>query len=320
MKNYGNVSVLILGYQRPANIQKLLSLCKNLGIENIYVSIDGPKFGDSSAVESQKHIVNVLDNFRKDFNGNFYSSVRRSNVGCAASVLSSIDWFFRQVDYGVILEDDCMPSEDFFKFASYMKLEIDRNEKIWIACGTQFAPSEVTGKSSVVSSYALTWGWMTSNIKWKEIRESLFNNFDKSNKKSNILNVVENQYWKAGANRAYKGITDVWDTVLLYRMRIENKFAILPNQNLVSNIGMDDFATHTKVQTPFLNMQIGTLGADYTKLNYSTNVDYWLRTDFYKISFRHLISTRITAFFDFISYKDKHKQGLLQKWLEAEII
>lgn len=42
------------------------------------------------------------------------------NQGCRAGVRSAIDWFFEQVDEGIILEDDCVPHPDFFPYCAHL--------------------------------------------------------------------------------------------------------------------------------------------------------------------------------------------------------
>ena len=37
-------------------------------------------------------------------------------MGCRKSVSSGISWFFDQEEMGIILEDDCLPSESFFNY------------------------------------------------------------------------------------------------------------------------------------------------------------------------------------------------------------
>ena len=39
---------------------------------------------------------------------------RDKNLGCKYAVSSAIDWFFENEEMGIILEDDCLPSQSFF--------------------------------------------------------------------------------------------------------------------------------------------------------------------------------------------------------------
>ena len=313
-----DLSVLIVGYRRADNILKILEICKDSGISNIYISVDGPKSGNAEGIEDHTKIQNNLTKFKSTFRGNLTIYLRERNVGCAASVMSSCDWFFEQTDYGAVLEDDCLPTKDFFIFAKNMEPRIFSDKEIWLACGTQFAPKVLTNNSATISQYALTWGWVTSKMKWLEIRKSLFENGQKEVKGNPRLENVDKVYWEAGARRAYQGFTDVWDSVLVYRMQVENKYSILPPENLITNIGNDFAATHTKVQNIFLNRESGVYINSGMRINKNQNLDIWIRKNVYNISTRHLFTTRITKILDLLFRRAKFTK-LLLRWERSQI-
>lgn len=312
------LSVLIIGYRRSENILKILNICKVSGIKNIFLSIDAPKPNSASGQLDYNRIKEYIALFESDYSGNLKVHLRSRNVGCAASVMSSCDWFFSQINYGVILEDDCIPTKDFFIFAKNMEQKISLDSKIWLACGTQFAPSFIIKNSSIISQYALTWGWATNSAKWVDIKRSFTEKNQTRDKMRLKLGVIDKVYWAAGARRAYAGFTDVWDTVLVYRMQVENKYAILPPENLITNVGNDFAATHTHGDTDFLNRVAGTFSEDSDTI-FSPAVDKWLRNNFYGISLRHIFSTKIRLFLDTFNPKRCNKVGLLQRWENAAI-
>ena len=313
-----DLSVLIVGYRRADNILKILEICKDSGISNIYISVDGPKSGNFEGIEDHNKIQNNLAKFKSTFSGNVTIYLRERNVGCAASVMSSCDWFFEQTNYGAVLEDDCLPTKDFFIFAKNMEARIFGDKEIWLACGTQFAPKVLTNNSAIISQYALTWGWATSKLKWLEIKRSIFENNQIEVNRIPKLGIVDKVYWEAGARRAYQGFTDVWDTVLVYRMQIENKYAVLPSDNLITNVGNDFAATHTHGDSVFLNQKIGIF-LDNGNIAYSPTVDLWLKENLYGISNKHLFSTKMRSILDLIIPQRPIAFGLLQRWNQATI-
>jgi len=313
-----DLSVLIVGYRRADNILKILEICKDSGVSNIYISVDGPKSGNVDGIDDHTKIQNNLTKFKSTFSGNLTIYLRERNVGCAASVMSSCDWFFEQTEYGVVLEDDCLPTKDFFIFAKNIEPRIFNDKEIWLACGTQFAPKVFTNNSATISQYALTWGWVTSKMKWFEIRKSIFENSQKKVKGNPRLENNDKVYWEAGARRAYQGFTDVWDSVLVYRMQVENKYSILPPENLITNIGNDFAATHTKVQNIFLNRKSGVYINSEMRINKNQNLDIWIRKNVYNISIRHLFTTRITKILDLLFRRAKFTK-LLLRWERSQI-
>ena len=312
------LSVLIVGYRRADNILKILEICRDSGISNIYLSVDGPKPENAKGVSDHFEIQRNIAKFKLNFSGNLIIHLRERNVGCAATVMSSCDWFFKHTDYGVVLEDDCIPTKDFFLFAKSMKQKICSDKRIWLACGTQFAPKELIDNSAIISRYALTWGWVTSQQKWLEIRRSIFQNSQEEARGNSRLGIVDKVYWEAGARRAYQGFTDVWDSILVYRMQVENKFSILPPENLITNIGNDFAATHTKDQSIFLNRERGIYTDSEISIQENYDLDIWISKNVYGISKRHLCTTKITKIVDILFRRAKFTE-LLLRWEQSQI-
>jgi hypothetical protein len=91
-------------------------------------------------------------------------------------------------------------------------------------------------------------------------------------------------------------------------MNVLNKKAILPGEPLISNKGNDASATHTTSDSPWLNLSLGKFdGSALPK--YSQRVDVWLKNTFYKITLRHLVTTRITRFLDLFSKSPRPTLG-----------
>ena len=312
-----DLAVLVIGYKRSVNIALILDLCKSSGISDIFISIDGPRTDDLKGVQDFEEIKKVVSEFSVNFLGEIKTNFRHTNVGCAASVLSSCDWFFEHIDYGMILEDDCIPSKYFFDFARSTKRYLEINNNVWLSCGTQFVPDEVLPSSPILSKYALTWGWVTTKEKWLEIRENLITAQTNNLIINNNLNLIDRIYWQAGSRRAYKGFTDVWDTILVYLMQVNKKYAILPNQNLVSNIGNDFAATHTKESSIFLNKTVGKFDEKSITPQFSNLADSWIKKNVYGISVRHTITTNFTWIKDYL--KSERNVELLIRWKNAKI-
>ena len=107
-------SILLLLYNREKVTRGLIERLKSIGsFRKIYVAVDGPKNSveDALKVEAVKSAVRDID-FCDDVKLLF----RSSNLGCKFGVSQAIDWFFSFEDEGIILEDDCYPSLQFFQF------------------------------------------------------------------------------------------------------------------------------------------------------------------------------------------------------------
>lgn len=303
-----NSALLIVGFKRMENILNILNVARMAGVQNFVIYLDGPKDNDSELREKQTRFVEL---FSKLSEQNLTTTIFRSehNYGCAVTVLRAIDFAFHAYEYLYILEDDCIPSASFFDFSDFSFGILESDHSIWLSCGTQFAPESITEGLIQISRYPLTWGWSTTRKKWIEIREALF--LPPRIYLSAGTSLVEQRYWRAGRDRAIMGITDVWDTVLVYAMLTLNKRALLPPKNLVENIGDDEAATHTRKASPWIKNPANSLVFPIRVASHSDNLDKWIRKNVFGISPRHLFSTRITQILDILHMKPrKFNQGL----------
>jgi len=299
VSNSSNLALLLIAYRRVETVGHILEISSSSGVKNVYVVID--KSPRDELVFFQEEIVSLCEKYRSSFS-TMHIIERRSNVGCAASVMTGIEWVFHHEDFLCILEDDCIPTPDFFAFVRATRNILESDDDVLLVCGTQFAPKTLSNGRWVKSKYALTWGWATTKKNWSVIRSNILsaeNSPISTRKRWSVKRFLdaEDRYWNSGARRARRGYVDVWDTVLLQVMRERKKYAILPAESLVTNVGDDTDATHTK-SSEWTHKSTGTFLEQHRQPSPSSEIDQWLERHFFRISRRHLISTRITQLID----------------------
>lgn len=318
MKHLLDVPVLIIAYRRPRIVQNILDICAKNRASSIYVILDGPKKNSSkSALDDNLSIKLIVENFARGYAGKIHTHFQNNNIGCAPSVLTGCDWIFQKENNAIILEDDCIPGDDFFDFSikSLQAMESDRN--IWLSCGTQFAPENLFQDSWALSKYPLTWGWATNKNKWDEMRTAISG--DKNLIKGSYR-YREITYWNAGAQRARCGYADVWDTLLAQQMLVHNKFAIVPKVTLVSNVGFDAIATHTKKESQWVKLTPQNLSEPKMPPIYSEEISEWLSKNLFRIQLKHIFTTKLKKVFDWIIFFNHKTLSLNEKWDKANLI
>ena len=308
-------AVLVIAYRRKAQLLTILEKCKENYITRIYIALDGPKDGNANAISENLQIRDAIKDFQDNFSGQVSTLFRDRNVGCAASCLSACDWIFDNEENAIILEDDCIPSNDFFIFARTSIEAMGKNDNIWLACGTQFAPKDITHSPWVLSKYALIWGWVTSKNNWLEISSAMKKGMPV--RSNSGISPWERIYWNEGARRAYDGWKDVWDTILVQQLIANQKFAILPKAPLVSNVGNDHVATHTFGESRWINLKTERFFDPSVEPSRLKSLDYWLRRKFYRIAIRHIVTTRITYFADLLNHENIPLKPMLFRWDSA---
>jgi GR25 family glycosyltransferase involved in LPS biosynthesis len=318
----GNTGVLVVAYRRFSNLEEIILRSRDAGIQKFFIHIDRPNPNNFDAELDHQKLLDVLETLMEREKLAISMKISDENQGCAVSVISGVNWAFsHHIDRIIVLEDDCLPTQNFFDFYKSHISEVEKHEDFWLLCGTQFAPKELTKNRALASAYALTWGWATSREKWKEIHRLFITPRSGWLKDLFSLN-PESSFWNAGARRALSGFTDVWDTVLIQGMQEFKKFSILPPYSLVSNVGNDSVASHVSHDSPWTKIAESVRSDVLGTAVKDEQVDVWLKVYFYKIRGRHLLSTKITLLLDFLlsSTSRKHFRGNLSSRIKSSWI
>ncbi len=313
-------ALLIVAYARSENLAQIVDTALRSGIQRIYIVLDVSNTNTKIQAE-QKQIEAFVQNFQRESDIFIHLKIRDHNVGCSANLLSGIDWAFTDEECLAILEDDCIPSSDFFEFTDQALKYLEGREDIWISGGFRVLPHLLLDQT-VLTKYPITWGWATTRKKWQEMQEVLieqertFSNFNFSGCKK-----LEKVYWRAGARRSYQGYIDAWDIPLALAFLSKSKSALLPAASLVSNVGDDEFATHTSTKSSGIAQGVGAFQKGNFSPRSSNLLNNSIASDHFKIRKRHLFTTKLTALSDLLSsiFGSKRQLPLIVRWKEAKI-
>ena len=283
---HDSTPVLVIAFLRKDNVLQIVKTLLESKCGRIYVSIDGGR--TSKETESQKLLIQELDELSKNSGINMYVNHYSTNFGVALGVIKAIDWFFEHETSGVIIEDDLVFDSNFINFCEKGLKKFGNFSEILMICGTQpFEREEFRNEIQFVN-YPMIWGWATWRNKWEIMREFILD----SNITKGKWKFPHAHYWKVGVRRVQSGIVDTWDIPLAASMRRLSLIAALPPANLVKNIGYDSFGTHTAGICWPLNMEtkeIDTvnlfLSDSLVKVNGHLNKD--IEKKLMKIRFRH---------------------------------
>lgn len=299
-----NYSVLVIAYNRPLLLNDLLHLLKAQGVSKVYIALDGPK----SSEENNDCIkcYNIASSYKTDMEIKILRNLH--NLGCMLGVVRALDWFYSNEEFGLVLEDDCFPTPDFFEF-----IESYRNNKaVYLDCApivTGHNPF-VTMASSTISKYMLVGAWATWNSVWKELRLNLFpGNFPKrkhlTGAKRSWAAMV---FWWTTATRARLGGLDTWDGMFNDAMWRTGIKCLVPQRNYVENRGFGPSATHSR--NPNESNLVNLSGSIQEMLN-TSNFDEFLEKYYYRIRWYHFITPLFRLFFNFIHKRNSHFEDRL---------
>ena len=240
--------VLFMIFNRPDTTQKVFNAIRQAKPKQLFVAADGPREETEGEKEKCKQARKVIE--QVDWNCEVKTLFRDKNLGCKIADTFAIDWFFENVDEGIILEDDCLPSQSFFWFCQELLEYYRSDRRIMMVSGNNFQFGKARGEGSYYfSKYVQVWGWATWRRAWKcfDVNMKNFEEFKKEVQINNIFNIKQQQkYWPKVFQIVHEGKIDTWDHQWAYTCFINNGLCIKPNINLVSNIGFGSNSTHTK--------------------------------------------------------------------------
>lgn len=234
--------ILFIVFNRPQLTEKCLDKILQSNPSKIFISSDGPRnIKESEKVSEVRRIIKS-----KTKNINVECIFHENNLGCKRAVSYAIKYFFNKVERGIILEDDCHPSQEFFEFCNRMLEIYENNENIVHISGSN--PQNLIPNNSCeyfFSKYPRIWGWAgwsrsinNFDVDLKDVSKILINAFKKLDYFQFKLVIYLIYLVKV------KKI-DTWDYQWCISSML-NGLSIVPKKSLIENVGFGIDASHTK--------------------------------------------------------------------------
>lgn len=179
------------------------------------------------------------------------------NLGCQARVVSGINWVFEEVEDVIIIEDDCIPRQSFFRFCDEMLSRYRNEERVMMVSGRYSQYLEERLPEKFQSSYDFVffgncWGWATwrrawryfdlEMMQWPTLRDSAY--WDELFQEDN--EAKESHKKLLDAIHAGRAGVDAWDYQWQVSIWARGGLSIVPRLHLISNIGFGEDSTHTR--------------------------------------------------------------------------
>ncbi len=262
MNNSNKSPILFIIFNRPETTVRVFDQIKAYKPEILYIASDGPridKISDFEKCRQTREIINLID-----WPCKIFKNFSEKNLGCKRRISSAIDWFFENEEYGIILEDDCVPDQSFFYFCAELLEKYKNNIEVGIISGNNFQFNKIQNEYSYYfSKYPHIWGWATWRRVWQKYDVTI-NSWPEIKRSSAFKEAIggwkEYMYWSSIFNEVYENKIDTWDYQLAYMFLVNNLCAIMPTVNLVTNIGFHPTeSTHTRRKSKFANMLISPM-------------------------------------------------------------
>lgn len=237
--------VLLLIFNRPETTRRVFERVRKVRPSRLYIAADGPR--PNVGEEFDRCMAARAAATAVDWPCDVHTLFRDANLGCRVAVNSGLDWFFQEEEEGIILEDDCLPSDSFFWFCQDLLSRYRAQERVMLISGTNYVSDIFSAKNSYCfSRYFAIWGWASWRRVWKLYDPDL-RDWPRRRAEQSLRSFYDQGFMRRHLRKtfdmAYERKVDTWDIQFFYSCLFNNGLAAVPTVNLISNIG--SVGTHT---------------------------------------------------------------------------
>ena len=253
------VPVLVLAFNRADHVAKAMEAIREYRPERLYLECDGArknKAGETEAVAlTRKTMLDMVD-----WPCEVKTLFREKNLGCANAVYGAITWFFEHEEWGVIIEDDVVVGQDFFRLCEELLPRYKDEERIMEISAENHYPNSKDANTYFYSLDFKCWGWASWARAWKQMDMKMTKwpeqGLTKLVKSFDLFKgCMMYYYWHS----TYKNIetSTSWATRWAFTIFAENGLCIIPGVNLAVNIGTDGGAHYENGDVnPYAHLQV----------------------------------------------------------------
>lgn len=242
-----NVPVYLNFFSRPDTFQYVFEAVREAKPSVLFLSCDGARKNRKDDEQNIKKCQEIVENI--DWECTVYKNYSEKNLGCGMRMYSGISWAFEHVDRLIILEDDCVPHQDFFKICEELLEKYKEDNRIHMINAMNHLGIYGDTPNSYFFGPGCCWGWATWKRAWNNMDFNLtFMKDDYS------MRCVERKYpfyqdaRKKGNEHLKKLIAGKkltsWTFQSGMASALQSQMAIIPKVNLISNIGLTADSEH----------------------------------------------------------------------------
>lgn len=247
-----NIPVAIFIFNRPDNVRLLIDALRPVAPKRIYAIADGPRAGNGIDVENVAKARDAITGI--DWKCELHTNYSDTNLSLKKRFVTGLSWLFEREEKAIILEDDCIPTRDFFHFCEWALMEFEKSMEIAIISGTNLIDyAGMDKKRNGFSNYINIWGWATWRRTWEKV-DTLMSGEDiqtlkKSMKADPKYRSWEITFWTEIFKLQVMN-KKCWEYYIQFYLFKNGLLSVYPSRNLIKNIGFGNNATNTQQSPP----------------------------------------------------------------------
>lgn len=302
----GTQPLLVTAFDRPELLELALQRIASLEDERrVYISVDGPPI-DSTDQELSARIVAthaLAESFRSRY-PHWRLRLSPSNLGCQQGVVSAITWAFENEDALIVLEDDIVPTRDFFRFCDQGLEHFADDLSVGSLSGHSSVPLSQLGAPREplrMSNFSSSWGWATWRNRWLsfDVRAT---ELKRPKQPQQLQSQSSMLFWRTIGALVARGHIDSWAYPWLFQHWQEGWFSVTPRQTLTTNAGFGPGSTHTRKLPPGAHAATTSELRDFEEsfiftrdLKLDLPADQWLNTVGHRATLKNAVAVAVKA-------------------------
>ena len=240
--------ILLITFNRPDHVRQVLTEIRKQQPAQLFVCQDGPREGNLLDVERVQEVRDVINEL-VDWQCELHTLYQEKNLGCGPGPAAGITWFFEHVEMGIVMEDDCVPSNTLLMFFAELLEKYKNNDDIALITGTNVLKrwNSKKGDYFLAKTGGMTMGsWASWQRAWNLFDANLSSWREKSNELKAFIGEDEfNVYAPILEDIFLYSSNDAWDYQWAYSRWVNKKYCLVSTVNQMSNIGFCAESTHT---------------------------------------------------------------------------
>lgn len=274
MKNKANV--VLFTYLKTNFLEDILGSIRIYSPLRTYIVID------PSTPENESNLIEIIQKFSESLDITYLRPTE--HLGISKIFDFGLNKVFELEERIIILEDDTLPCQDFFKFCNHFLEFFEKDESISSIIGTDLSTSSGVEKPAFfLTDFAFPfWGWATWKNRWDKMPSD--DSFMELSLRENLdLRDVQQIFLST------KGMNVSWDIRWSMFQSMNLKKCVVSRQNLISNLGFGGLATFTrnsKSQFSSLALEQRSGFFEYCELGNAYSIEYFKRINTFLSEFK----------------------------------
>ena len=287
--------ILLITFNRADHVRNALTEIRKVQPSELYIAQDGPRTDrpdDKAKIQAVRDVIKEM----VDWPCNLHTHYSEINLGCGRGPYEAMSWFFRNVEKGIILEDDILPHPLFWNYMENLLERYKNDDRIGMVTAHNLHRKYSRHHSYYFSrDMAGTLGWGTWRRVWENFDFNIkFDNeaYDKVLRERHIPYLCRKrscayyEKWLSGDRH------DCWDYQFDYYLLLNNYLNIRANSCLTSHEGDGEDATHAGFTNPGYKMEVNEALFEHVDHPAKVDVEWSEKIGPYKKEVR-LIAKRI---------------------------